>query len=171
MKNGKKLPSVVELRKRLSYDADSGVFKWISLPHMARKIGVGDVAGSFDGRYIDITLCGVRFGAHRAAIAMSTGVWPECVDHVDGNKTNNRLSNLRSATQSVNQQNQRRAHKSSSTGLLGVVPVPSRKSSKKFRAQIFINGRPKNLGYFMTAQEAHQTYLNAKRQLHPGCTI
>lgn len=166
------LPSISRLRDAFDYDYDTGVFRWKALNKKGRRVRVGDAAGNFDGRYVYLHLDGMKFAAHRAALAIANGQWPSApqIDHIDGDKRNNRLDNLRAATPGTNQQNQRRAQRSSSTGFLGVVPVKDN-SSRPFRAQIWINGAAKNLGNFATALEAHEAYVLAKRRLHEGCTI
>lgn len=172
MKSGK-LPPVSRLMEALQYEPLTGVFTWVLPPKKATRVRAGDIAGCFDGRYVNITLDGVRLAAHRVALAMTTGVWPEApnIDHRDGDGGNNRLANLREATRSLNQQNQRRPQRSNRTGFLGVVPVPSRRSPRRFRAQVFVEGKPRNLGYYLTAEEAHGVYLKAKRELHEGCLL
>lgn len=91
----------------------------------------------------------------------------EQIDHINGNRMDNRIANLRCVSASVNQQNQRRPHRTNSTGYLGVVPV----RRGQFRAQIWVSGAAKNLGTFDTPQEAHAVYLHAKRLRHEGCTL
>jgi len=66
----------------------------------------------------------------------------------------------------LNQQNMRRAHKRSRSGLLGVG-----KRDGRWYARIAINDAEVWLGRFDTAQQAHEAYLAAKRQMHDGCTI
>ncbi len=88
------------------------------------------------------------------------------MDHLNGDASDNRLANLRDVPQEVNQQNQRRANADSKTGLLGASP-----RGPRFQAAITTQGDRRYLGLFDTAEEAHQAYLTAKRQLHAGCTI
>lgn len=173
MKNGRKLPTVRRLREFFHYDPDSGLFFWKKLPYKTNRIRLGATAGMSVGLYMRLKLDGVFFPAHRAALAITSGVWPksETIDHLDGNGKNNKLINLREASWAVNQHNRRVPSSSNTTGFLGVVPVPSRQSPKKFRAQISVSRRNINLGYFATPQEAHQAYLAAKRLHHPGCRI
>lgn len=150
--------TIARLRDVFLYDADTGVFSWRAS---------GESAGTADKRYAYLDIDGVRLSAHRAAWAYVKGVWPtHQIDHRDGVKKNNRFTNLRDATPSINQQNQRRAQKHNTTGLLGVVPVRGR-----FRAQIWCEGAAKNLGTYDTAMDAHSVYLIAKRVLHDGCTL
>jgi hypothetical protein len=105
---------------------------------------------------------------HVVAWVMQTGLLPEQqIDHKDGVRSNNRWSNLRPASASLNKQNMRVARADNCTGLLGVG-----RAGRKFRASISIEGsHRRHLGVFPTAGEAHEAYLAAKRTLHPGCTI
>lgn len=173
MENGDHMLKISDLAEYLEYHQKTGMFFWKKVPPKSSRAKVGGRAGSSDGRYRYITLKGIRFSEHRAAIAITLGRWPtsQNIDHIDGNGINNKLSNLREVTISENQQNQRRPQKSNSTGFLGVVPVLSRKSPKKYRAQIWVSGKPKNLGYFETPEQANKIYLREKRKLHSGCTI
>ena len=79
------------------------------------------------------------------------------VDHIDHDKTNNHLSNLRWATRSENQCNQRK-HRDGCSRFKG---VSKKKSAKKWTAQIMHNGRVKYIGLFKTGKEAARAY-NAK---------
>lgn len=107
--------------------------------------------------------------AHRLIWLMVHGVWPTGqINHIDGNKLNNLLSNLRDVSQATNMQNQRRAHSDNASGLLGVY---WHKRQCRFYSQIRVNKVLKHLGYFPNADLAHEAYLRAKRELHPGNTL
>lgn len=94
--------------------------------------------------------------AHRIIYAMSTGAWPtQDIDHIDGCRTNNKFSNLRQATHSVNMQNKKNC--------LGI-----RQANGKFRAYLKVNGRQVSLGRFNTAEEAKAAYLDGKKKHHQG---
>ena len=77
-----------------------------------------------------------------------------CVDHIDGNILNNKLSNLRWATRNENMRNQ----KISITNTTGYKGVTYHKPTKKFVAKISIDNKRYYLGYFNTAQEASDVY-------------
>lgn len=84
-----------------------------------------------------------------------TGAYPEHqVDHHDVDPQNDRWSNLRAATQALNNAN-RRAFSNNKTGIKG---VHFRADVGKFRAMISIDGRNKSLGYFENAEEAAAVY-------------
>lgn len=157
------------VRELLIYDPESGVFHW--RVHMSKRVRAGSVAGSPGGvrGYLRISFDGKTHYAHRLAVLYMTGVAPDGeVDHRDGCPSNNRWANLRTADRSSNAQNLRRATARSSTGLLGASFDAER---GQFIAQIQRRGKRKTLGRFDTAQEAHDAYLAAKREIHEGCTI
>ncbi len=83
-----------------------------------------------------------------------------------GNRSNNRLSNLRDVSQAMNIQNERKPRSNNKSGFLGV-----KANRGLWKAEISIDGKTKFLGRFKTPEEAHQVYVEAKRKLHPGCTL
>jgi len=78
----------------------------------------------------------------------------------------NRISNLRDVDQTQNIENQKKAHKNSKTGFLGV-----RLMRKSFTARIQCGSTTHHLGTFSTPEEAHEVYKEAKRKLHLGSTL
>lgn len=88
------------------------------------------------------------------------------IDHINGDKLDNRALNLRLATVKANAENQTRAHPRNKVGLLG---VSLRRG--KFRALIQHNGKRMALGTFDTAEAARERYVQVKRVLHKGSTL
>lgn len=97
---------------------------------------------------------------HRVIVARMIGrelERKEDVDHIDSNPLNNRRSNLRLATRAQNGANQRKP----STNTSGFKGVSFHKQRKKWGANIRVNDKLRNLGYFDTPEEAHEAYKKA----------
>jgi hypothetical protein len=104
---------------------------------------------------------------HRLIWLWHNGSFPENhLDHIDGNPSNNKIENLRNATDAQNMQNQRRPRINNKLGVQGVYIV-----NQRFRSVLTTNGKSKHLGYFPTAEQAHQAYLDEKRKQHKFGTI
>ena len=86
------------------------------------------------------------------------------VDHIDRDKSNNRIENLRLVDKSLNGLNRHKARSDSTTGLIGVLSSKTRKGTNQFTAKLTINGNTIFQKTFRTAIEAHNAYLNAKTQ-------
>lgn len=158
-----------ELIRVLAYNADSGLLYWTV--NTAHNVKAGEEAGHKrkDG-YIIVRFKGRAYLAHRLAWLLATGKWSKkALDHMNGNRGDNRLINLRQVSLSENQQNQRRAHRNSRSGFLGVVLACSKRNP--WKAQIVVDGEQQYLGCFASAETAHQAYVAAKRKFHPGCTL
>ena len=155
------------VREVLAYDKNTGVFTWNEKPKQWRK-GKSNIAGSLNTNgYLRIKVDGARYGAHRLAWFYVYGEWPKNdIDHIDGCRTNNAISNLRNVSRTVNMQNIRTAYSTNNVGVLGVS-----KKCNKWKAQIRLEGKNKHLGWFDAPELAHQAYLNAKRVHHEGCCI
>lgn len=154
------------LRELLSYDLETGVFRWLSSRGTARA---GSVAGSPDSYgYLQTKIDRRCYLNHRLAWLYVHAEWPEeQIDHINGCRSDNRLANLRKVSASINQQNQRKARLDNKCGLLGVSS-----SGKRWQARIsYPGGKDTYLGLFDTPELAHAAYLEAKRRLHPGGTI
>lgn len=144
--------TIEQLRKILQYDADTGLFTWIEPRQPTTKIG--DLAGSIENTgYISIRLGGTSYLAHRLAWFYCFGEWPTAyIDHIDRDKTNNALDNLREASAHENQRN-RGINKNNTSGYIGVY-----KHRNKWAAEIIIEGVKKYLGTFDTPEQAHLAY-------------
>lgn len=153
-------------KERLDYNRETGVFTWKA--RMAPRVPAGSVAGTTtkDG-YVAIKI-GVKVVlAHRLAWFFEHGEWPSgIIDHRDGVRANNQISNLRVTTHALNMQNRRAPRRGNSTGMLGVSRSVCK---KKFTATIWLNGRSKHLGTFETAELASSAYWTAKQELHELC--
>lgn len=119
----------------------------------------GSVAGTVDSHgYIVVEVDNVRIRAHRIVWAVASGAWPEAViDHENGNTQDNRISNLRDATQAQNMANLKtpRTNKSGHKGVSWAA------HASKWRASIRLDGKCKNLGYFEMPEAASAAYKSA----------
>jgi hypothetical protein len=159
-----------QLKENLHYNPETGVFTRIIAN--CNSIKIGEIAGGQDVRgYIQIRVLGKNYKAHKLAWFYTYGVWPsKFLDHEDTNKSNNKINNLREATNSENQQNVKKFQKNNKLGFLGVVEIKNSKTNR-YRANIQINNKSIHIGNFPTAEEAHEAYLNKKRELHPFNTL
>lgn len=158
------------VRELFAYDPETGEFR--RLVRLAQRHHVGDRGdvsintGPLKG-YRRVAFDSVRFLAHRVAWLHVYGEWPvDMIDHINGDKSDNRIANLRQATASLNAQNKRKAQKNCASGLIG-----AHKHKNGWYAKVYLN---KQLAYgkvFKTPEEAHAAYVEAKRTIHPGCTI
>lgn len=157
------------LRALTHYDPETGRFVWRKTKGAA---GAGKPVGGTHRvkGYGEAMVDGQGYATHRLAWFYVYGTWPVGVlDHINGDREDNRIANLRDVTQAENTQNQRRAsRKKGPDGLLG---AHYNKASGKWIAAICVNYRQIYLGAYATADEAHSSYLAAKRKLHAGCTI
>ena len=153
------------LRELLNYDPETGVFTWrVSRRATARP---GSVAGTITPKGYRAIWIGANYRAHRLAWLYVHGEWPSGeIDHIDGNRANNAIANLRDVSTSFNHENLRKARSDSRHGFLGVSPM-----GKRWKARITVRGKFQHLGIYDTPEEAHAVYLEAKRRLHAGCTI
>lgn len=154
------------IRQLLDYEPETGALRWKEKPSIG--VAAGAIAGYLTRRgYACIRIHGHEWKAHRVAWAHYFGAWPKAeIDHINGEKSDNRIANLRDVDRRTNQQNERRARANNSTGLLGV----SRKKNR-FVALIHKDGKRYRLGNFSTAIEAHEAYVRVKRVLHEGGTL
>jgi hypothetical protein len=102
--------------------------------------------GYFTGR-----VCGTTIKAHRAAWALCYGEWPsQHLDHINGNRSDNRIENLRLATPKENGRNQKR-HKTNTSGHAGVVWSVRQ---RRWCARIVVDGIRQHLGTFVLLEDA-----------------
>jgi hypothetical protein len=156
--------AISRLRELLAYNEFTGVF--------TRKIPAGrhgrHKAGAVCGSvtvcgYVFICVAGVKQMAHRFAWAHYYGVWPNGdLDHIDRNKSNNAIANLREATRKQNMQNVS-IHKHNTSGYKGVAWHSQR---GKWRAYIFNNYTQLHLGLYGTKEDAARARKNAELKYH-----
>lgn len=152
-------------RDLLAYDDASGAL--VSRTSRS-KAKAGREAGHVNPngyRYLKVD--GRSYSAHRLVWLLVHGSFPDvAIDHIDGNRLNNRIGNLRLCVgEIVNAHNQSRAQRGSRSGVLGVSWCAR---DGTWRASIRINGKLHGLGYFLTIPEAESVYRAARAALHPA---
>jgi len=155
----KPIPLPPQKKLQELFDYRDGQLYWKE--RIKSDIDISKPAGCIvkDG-YRDIKIEGKKYRAHRLIWKYHYGKDPkEFIDHIDGNKTNNNIENLREAT---NQQNgfNKGPQKNNKLGIKGV-----RKDRNKYRATIIINGKEKHLGMFFTIEEARLVREEAEKKL------
>jgi hypothetical protein len=150
------------LRELLSYDPDTGFF--YNRQYRGPKSPVGGKAGTVNAvGYSQIRVIGKIHLSHRLAWLYVYGTFPEGnIDHVNRDKLDNRICNLREANKSENSQNKSLPQSNNTHGFLGVT-----RDSGRWAARITTNGKTKYIGLFDTPEIAHAAYLCEKRKAHP----
>lgn len=150
------------LKEVLSYSPDTGEFTWLVFRGGTSR--PGSRAGVLNGNgYRRVNVDGVKYYEHRLAWLYMTGAWPKNqIDHINGNRGDNRFGNLREATPHENARNTTiRRHNTS-----GVLGVTFDKARGKWKAQITFCGKPICIGRFDDKEAAGKAYEDAKSRLH-----
>ena len=182
----KPLPSIKTLRQALHYDPKTGFLFWKNRPlsHFSGYGGSGcrvrtqssinrrcagkramacmDKKGYPHGR-----INGKTFRAHRVIWALVHGEWPSLqIDHINGDKADNRIDNLRCVESYINQQNM----KMSSLNKSGCTGVRFVKSSKKWKSEISYRGKSIHIGTFDNFRDAVFARKKAEKKYgyHPN---
>jgi hypothetical protein len=150
-----------DLFDMFDYDDATGQLLWKIKPNNGVKIG--DVVGTPVEGYLRTIIQGVKIQVHRIIWVIHYGTIPEGyqIDHIDGDRANNRLTNLRLSTPSQNSQNRYRV-----SGTSGYKGVTFNKNSQMWYAQIQMHGRRKHIGRFNTPEEAAVAYEEYAVKLH-----
>lgn len=150
------------LKELLRYDPETGVFTYAC----ARpKVRVGAVAGHTHAGhgYRQIKLDGRLYLAHRLAWLYVHGCWPsDMLDHIDRDRTNNRLLNLRESDRFLNRQNSLAPCNSTS----GIKGVTWNRTLGKWHARIGFGNKRHHVGWFNSAEEAALARAAAEKQMH-----
>jgi len=158
-----------KLLELMSYDAETGDF--------TRRAYVGRGSNGEESKvtthgksraYLGVTVAGRYYRAHRLAFFYVHGRWPGIIDHINGDKKDNRMANLRECDHFINMQN---LHLPPSTNTSGLLGVSFCKKAQLWKAQIQIENKKYVIGFYESKDIAHACYLAVKRIFHKGCTI
>lgn len=141
-----------ELKKLIKYDKKTGEFFSFAVN---RNVGHVGTKG-----YLFVNVKGKRYRAHRLAWFYVTGEWPDIVDHIDGNITNNKWKNLRQVNNQENQRNTK-IHSHNTSGHMGVRWC---KSTSKWRAVIRVDSKEIHLGRFKEFKDAVKARKEAEEK-------
>ena len=154
-------PTADRLNREFSFDAETGI--------VTRKLAVanqpvGKIVGSSNrDRYLCAQIDYCKFRLHRAIWAMVYGSWPTSeIDHINGDRRDNRLVNLRHVSRQQNAKNQG-IRTDNKTGHKG---VSWSNGKKKWVAFISLGGKSKNLGAYNDILEAVEAYRRASQMFH-----
>ena len=153
-----------QLRKLVRYSPVVGVFEKLIGQGTKRSPKRWILLGSSnsDTGYIYLSIMGKRYPAHRLAWLYVHGEFPEAdIDHIDGDKTNNAISNLRKATRAQNAANSQTGKRNTS----GIKGVSWSKTAKKWVARIVMNGQVALNAYFDYVDEARLAVEQKRMEL------
>lgn len=175
----KELPEIEVISRLLDYNSDTGLMTWrergaedFSCEVVTEGVVsawnarfAGSVAGTHDNRgYIRVTIDTRRYLAHRLAWKLVNGAEPEFIDHINGDRTDNRIENLRPVSRTQNNRNRANQHNNKS-GVPGV-----RLRGGHWVAEIKVAGSIRYLGQFDSINEASIARHAAEKVLdyHPN---
>jgi len=162
-------PTQHNLKKFCHYDPESGVFKRIKRITWSGSIVECDYVPDKPTKYgyFQLNIFGRPYAIHRLIFLYMTGKFPKNdVDHINGNRTDNRWCNLRQVTRRENMMNV--GIRSNST--TKVTGVSKRKDTGKYQVYIDVKGERIRLGCYDTLDEAAEIRRKAtlKHGFHPN---
>jgi len=163
-KNSELLPFYKKAKDRIYYNPETGVFTWKQ--YRSSNAKKGDLAGTINNtgyRAIRVTVEGKQkhLYTHRLAWFITHGELPNIIDHINHNRDDNRIENLRSVNNSENLRNSK-MRVNNKSGYRGVYFL---KSINKWESQITLNGKKTHLGHFSCPKEASRTYEQRAKEL------
>ena len=174
------IPIIAEMvRQLLDYNPDTGIFIWRKRPISMFSDGKqtaehncaiwngkwsGNKAGVLmESGYIKIVINRKPYRAHRLAWVYIYGVWPKEIDHINGDRADNRIENLRVVTKSQNQMNRKALSRPTASGVKGVT---FHSKTGKWRTRIMVGKKMISLGLYATVEEAASVRRKAAEKYH-----
>jgi hypothetical protein len=146
-----------EVRTVFAYAPETGRLLWNIV---TRKTQIGDVAGGLSNGYMQVKYKQRKYMVHRIIWCYVHGDWPnQMIDHIDGDRSNNKIANLRDVSNAKNQYNRHSLNKNNSTGHMGIM---YRKRGDAYIVQIRVLGARKYIGYYKTLPDAIIARQNAE---------
>jgi hypothetical protein len=149
------------LKELVNYDPNTGVFAWKKIrPGVSSSKKFGSLKPS---GYIVVLINKKLYRLHRLAWLYMTGEWPENeIDHINGNKADNRFCNIRKATKAENNWN-KKVRKDSTTGVKNVLYYPKYQS---YYVRITANKIAHSFGPFKTKDQAALVAKEKRAEIH-----
>jgi hypothetical protein len=162
MPNSNPPVSAEEVQRLFHYDEATGALSWKVC--LSTRAKAGRICSYSDKRgYIYVKIHKRHYMVHRVIWAVYHGAWPtNDIDHINGNPSDNRISNLRPATRSQNLCNK----KLSSRNTSGIKGVNWHKKARKWRGRVILNKRYYNAGYFDDPAEAGRAVQSLREKIH-----
>ena len=152
------LPSI-ELLNELFELKNGTLFRKKSV---SKNTKIGDKVGTISSNgYLQIRIEGKLYAGHRIIYKMATGKEPETLDHIDGNRLNNSLDNLREVNASQNATNAKKIKNSS-----GYKNVIWNKPRNKWLVKLMVNGKQKYIAETVDLNLANQIAIQAREKYH-----
>ena len=149
------------LNELFDYDKETGDLLWKACK--SRRVRAGAIAGSLESNgYKRLKINFKSYLVHRIVFLMHKGYLPKTIDHINGDRSDNRIENLRAVTANQNQHN-RKLNSNSTSGFKGVSWC---KTQNNWRASIKLEGKAIELGRFNTPEEADVVVRAAREELH-----
>ena len=155
---------ITQQRVREFFDYIDGVLVY---KNKGLRVKAGQPVGWNTGNgYLRTDVDGKKYYVHRLVWLYHNGPCEyHLIDHIDGNKKNNKIENLRLADKSSYGLNRNKARSDSKSKLIGVLSGKTKKGTKTYTARLTVKGERFHLGNYKTPEEAHEIYLQAKKCL------
>lgn len=147
------------LKSILYYNLDTGIFTWKF--NKSKRVKAGYSAGWLCDGYRNIEINNKQYKTHRLAWLYVNGEIPtNLIDHIDGNRSNNKIFNLREATYQTNSEN----YRTPKTNKSGIKNVSWYKNLNKWVVSISIKKIKKTIGYFDDLEFAELVAIEARNK-------
>jgi HNH endonuclease len=147
------------LKYLLAYNYDTGIFTWVAKSSKNSGTKIGSEAGSLNEKgYLKVQIDGKSYSLHRLVWLYHFGVFPTLqIDHIDGNRSNNKFTNLRECSQRENLRSQK-MYSTNTSGVTGVYLLKNKyngKLTEYWVAEWYDTPREKESVYFPVAEHGH----------------